>query len=71
MNIEIEVIDNHDKPEFLKAQCANGHIFGDGKNVYFEELCPECGAEITGTHQRKIMKIDTEEFRGLFGSIGK
>lgn len=70
MGIKFEIIDPKpdDKGEWIKARCANGHIFGDGKNVDFTKPC-ECGAEIVGFNERRIIPL--ADYKVIYGSTGK
>lgn len=70
-SIKIEPVDNHDNEEYLKAQCIHGHVWGDGKTVDLHSKCPECGEEVFGTLERKIMSIDAVKAKGWIGSKGK
>lgn len=58
------------RQEWVKAQCANGHLFGNGAEVCFKDQCPECDGEIVAFVQRRIMTISVAKAKGFIWSRG-
>ena len=59
-----EIIDTPPLPEGIYFGCSNGHKFPANR---WHKKC-ECGAEITGTFEKRIMKVDVKSWRGVVGS---
>lgn len=57
--------------EYLKAQCLNGHRWGDGKTVMLNSRCPICKGEVAATIERRIYTVDSKDFSGIIGSKGR
>lgn len=61
---------NKKNEEWIKPICKNDHIWGNGKDFDLEEKCPECGGNIVGFKQRKLITIDEARIKGLIFSKG-
>ncbi len=54
----------------LKYICANQHRFPCGKSGWIIK-CPLCGAEIIGFQETMRIEVDTKDWVGIVGSVGK
>lgn len=59
-----------DTKEWVKAQCVNGHLYGNGKEVIFDDKCPYCKSELAGFVERRIVTVDQAKAKGWVISEG-